>query len=518
MRTSLVVVALCLVLVPAGAALADSPRYEPDEFDLLFRTAPLDGLAEIGPPPAITGNSRVDARIRAIAESRGYLRRPLPDAQLVHVDGIPLQDSAAAGWRDLRTAAARHGYSLRLNSGYRTHSDQVSIFVGKLTGTSDSALDQRLRTAAAPGYSKHHTGYAVDLSAGGSFTSFGSTAVFRWMSANNAAAAKAVGFIPSYPEGASSQGPIPEAWEWVYVGVDVVECGRATLGMPAGTFDDAVGCASYPLARGSAAHLMARAVGVWPPTGESPYTDDDGLAFEPELGVIDGLTPCGDALICPFAYLTRAELASLLAAALGAQPAPGAFDDIVDHPERADIEEVGELIGGCDVDSFCPDDAASRSMLLGAIERARAEGLMSGPGGFIDVIGSTFEADAIWLAQSGISKGCNPPFGDLFCADEPVTRGQMAAFLVRGLGLDPVAAEGFSDMAGSVFEADVAALAAAGVTRGCNPPVNDRFCPDEPVTRGQMAAFLVRGLGLDPVAAEGFSDMAGSVFEADVAA
>ena len=38
------------------------------------------------------------------------------------------------------------------------------------------------------------------------------------------------------------------------------------------------------------------------------------------------------------------------------------------------------------------------------------------------------------------------------------------------------------------------ALAAAGVTRGCNPPVNDRFCPADLVTRGQMAAFLYRTL------------------------
>ena len=48
----------------------------------------------------------------------------------------------------------------------------------------------------------------------------------------------------------------------------------------------------------------------------------------------------------------------------------------------------------------------------------------------------------------------------------------------------------------SVFEADIERLAAAGITRGCNPPVNDRFCPDDPVTRGQMAAFLHRALTL----------------------
>ncbi len=51
----------------------------------------------------------------------------------------------------------------------------------------------------------------------------------------------------------------------------------------------------------------------------------------------------------------------------------------------------------------------------------------------------------------------------------------------------------FVDDDGSVFEADIERLAAAGITKGCNPPVNDRFCPNDPVTRGQMAAFLVRG-------------------------
>ena len=46
-----------------------------------------------------------------------------------------------------------------------------------------------------------------------------------------------------------------------------------------------------------------------------------------------------------------------------------------------------------------------------------------------------------------------------------------------------------------IFEADIEWLAAQGITKGCNPPDNDRFCPDNPVTRGQIAAFLVRALG-----------------------
>ncbi|MGF1668357.1 MAG: S-layer homology domain-containing protein [Acidimicrobiia bacterium] len=47
----------------------------------------------------------------------------------------------------------------------------------------------------------------------------------------------------------------------------------------------------------------------------------------------------------------------------------------------------------------------------------------------------------------------------------------------------------FSDDNGSVFESDIEALAASGITRGCGP---ESFCPDDPVTRQQMASFLVR--------------------------
>ena len=50
----------------------------------------------------------------------------------------------------------------------------------------------------------------------------------------------------------------------------------------------------------------------------------------------------------------------------------------------------------------------------------------------------------------------------------------------------------FTDDDTSIFEADIEWLADSGVTRGCNPPANDRFCPEEYVTRGQMAAFMRR--------------------------
>jgi hypothetical protein len=45
------------------------------------------------------------------------------------------------------------------------------------------------------------------------------------------------------------------------------------------------------------------------------------------------------------------------------------------------------------------------------------------------------------------------------------------------------------------LEDDIDRLGTAGVTEGCNPPVNDQFCPNSAVTRGQMAGFLHRALG-----------------------
>jgi hypothetical protein len=116
---------------------------------------------------------------------------------------------------------------------------------------------------------------------------------------------------------------------------------------------------------------------------------------------------------------------------------------------------------------------------------------------FIDDDDSIFEADIEKLAAAGITKGCNPSDGNTkFCPDGKVTREQMAAFLVRAMGFtDDGDGDLFIDDDDSIFEADIDRIGTAGVTKGCNPPTNDRFCPTAYVTRGQMAAFLHRALG-----------------------
>jgi hypothetical protein len=152
-------------------------------------------------------------------------------------------------------------------------------------------------------------------------------------------------------------------------------------------------------------------------------------------------------------------------------------------------------------------------MLVVAVMPAAADPLAPG-GTFRDDDGNVHEGAIEAIAAAGITKGCNPPVNDRYCPSASVTRGQMAAFLVRALDLAPVGSDYFSDDTGSVFESQINSLAAAGITKGCNPPANNLFCPNDPVTRGQMAAFLVRAYGYtDDGGGDRFSDDDGSVFE-----
>ena len=140
------------------------------------------------------------------------------------------------------------------------------------------------------------------------------------------------------------------------------------------------------------------------------------------------------------------------------------------------------------------------------------------PGGtFTDDDGSVHEGYIEAIAAAGITHGCNPPANDRYCPTSPVTRGQMAAFVARALRLPPTNHDFFTDDNDSIFEDDINRVAAAGITRGCNPPTRDRYCPGRNITRGQMAAFIVRALGLDDRGrGDYFVDDDDSVFEPDI--
>ncbi len=176
----------------------------------------------------------------------------------------------------------------------------------------------------------------------------------------------------------------------------------------------------------------------------------------------------------------------------------GPFCDDDSSMFEAEIEELAALgiTSGCNPptnDRFCPKNYVTRGQMAAFLVRA-LDLTDRGTADFVDDDDSVFEADIERLAAAGITKGCNPPANTRFCPDSRVTRQSMAAFIVRALDLTDSGSVNFIDDNGSIFEADIERLATAGITKGCNPPTNTRFCPTEYVTRETMAAFLVRAL------------------------
>ena len=211
-----------------------SSEFTGNEFRLLYDNLLLDNTDKINEPPTITGNDIADARIRQIAETRGYKIRVEANAPLPIVAGFRLQESLRQPWAEMQQAAINDGINMSIVSGYRTVDDQRELFISRLiargvnidevaAGLADEQVNTVLIESSIPGYSKHHSGYTIDLLCRGyTFEDFKNSTCNDWLVKDNYANARKFGFIPSYPEDADLQGPDPEAWEYVYVGVDAL--------------------------------------------------------------------------------------------------------------------------------------------------------------------------------------------------------------------------------------------------------------------------------------------------------
>jgi hypothetical protein len=142
-----------------------------------------------------------------------------------------------------------------------------------------------------------------------------------------------------------------------------------------------------------------------------------------------------------------------------------------------------------------------------------------GSGRFLDDDGNLHEANIEAIAEAGITQGCNQA-GDLFCPGRDVTRGEMAAFLIRAMGLESslIPYQGtFPDVGEQDWYAPyVETLANQGVATGFP---DGTYRPLESVSRAEMAVFLVRAFGPVPVPeAEGiFTDVPLTAWYADAA-
>ncbi len=123
-----------------------------------------------------------------------------------------LQPDAAHAWRQMKAAAAQDGVTMFLGSAFRSIARQTEIIQKHLA--SGRRIDDILGSVAAPGYSEHHTGRAVDVVSDDVpdiVEAFETTAAFAWLTEH----AKTHGFVMSYPKG-NPQGYVYEPWHWCF--------------------------------------------------------------------------------------------------------------------------------------------------------------------------------------------------------------------------------------------------------------------------------------------------------------
>ncbi len=156
--------------------------------------------------------------LRELGAEEIYTRRkPVAEAtQLVSIGpdiygrDQKLTPNAAKAWQEMKFAAESERILLQLVSAFRSIEYQHQIIKRKLTA--GQKIEEIVRASAAPGYSEHHTGNAIDLTADGCEAlteGFEQTAAFGWLTQN----AIRFGFSMSYPRG-NKAGVVYEPWHW----------------------------------------------------------------------------------------------------------------------------------------------------------------------------------------------------------------------------------------------------------------------------------------------------------------
>ena len=180
------------------------------------------------------------------------------------------------------------------------------------------------------------------------------------------------------------------------------------------------------------------------------------------------------------------------------------FADVPDgYWARLHIERLylNQITGGCGGGNYCPSTNVNRAMMAVFVLRAAHGPDFTPPAAtgtvFADVPADGFAAAWIeQLASEGITGGCG---GGNYCPTKPVTRAQMAVFLVKamyGTAYVPPTAGGdiFADVPANGFAAAfIEQLVADGITGGCG---GGNFCPNKYITRAEMAVFLVAAFDL----------------------
>ena len=183
-----------------------------------------------------------------------------------------------------------------------------------------------------------------------------------------------------------------------------------------------------------------------------------------------------------------------------AEDQPGAYIDVTESVHKSAIDALAAkgLFEGtlCGDGEFCPTEPIKRSTMAVWLIRALEETEPPEPQdhSFIDVAAEHPWAGHIArLAQLNITVGCAiDPLR--YCPQQSVTRADMATFLTRAFDFEAAEPAGFADLnPENSHNASINAIAAAGITVGCAiDPL--RYCPQQFVTRAEMATFLARAI------------------------
>jgi D-alanyl-D-alanine carboxypeptidase len=177
---------------------------------LLNRPQPQQPTTTTTPEPAATSPN--------ILGHFPYEEAPLNELQPISRDGqIRLRTAAAAKFLAMVAAAQQDGVILQPLSGFRSKQEQDQLFFD-VKAQRGQAASERALVSAPPGYSEHHTGYAVDIGDPSApethlEESFETTAAYAWLKEN----AARYSFELSFPRD-NAQGISYEPWHWRFVG------------------------------------------------------------------------------------------------------------------------------------------------------------------------------------------------------------------------------------------------------------------------------------------------------------
>ena len=209
--------------------------------------------------------------------------------------------------------------------------------------------------------------------------------------------------------------------------------------------------------------------------------------------------PCGGRLLLILVLVTALTAVPHVVPLAGAQEQDGAgFTDVAGTAHAGYIEAIAAagITSGCRPDRYCPSDGVTRGQMAAFLQRAFALP-PADPAELTDIAGTAFEAEISAVVGAGIASGF--PDGT-FRPGDIVTRGQMATFLTNALALPPGTPGTFPDVPPDhTHAAAIASIALAEITTGFP---DGTFRPGDMVTRGQMATFLGKGLGLEPILIE----------------